>query len=32
VSRLVLTDVSRRFGAVTAVDRFSLILTPGEFV
>jgi iron(III) transport system ATP-binding protein len=32
VSRLVLTDVTRRFGAVTAVDRFSLILTPGEFV
>jgi len=32
VSRLVLTDVSRRFGTVTAVDRFSLTLQPGEFV
>jgi iron(III) transport system ATP-binding protein len=32
VSRLVLTDVSRRFGSVTAVDRFSLTLAPGEFV
>jgi len=32
VSRLVLTDVSRRFGSVTAVDRFSLTLQPGEFV
>ena len=32
MSRLVLADVSRRFGAVTAVDRFSLTLTPGEFV
>jgi len=32
VSRLVLTEVSRRFDAVTAVDRFSLTLAPGEFV
>jgi ABC-type Fe3+/spermidine/putrescine transport system ATPase subunit len=32
VSRLVLTDVSRRFGSVTAVDRFSLTLPAGEFV
>ena len=32
MSRLVLTDVSRRFGSVTAVDRFSLTLPPGEFV
>ena len=32
MSRLVLTDVSRRFGTVTAVDRFSLTLQPGEFV
>jgi len=32
VSRLVLTDVSRRFGSVTAVDRFSLSLPAGEFV
>jgi iron(III) transport system ATP-binding protein len=32
VSRLVLTGVSRRFGGVTAVDRFSLTLTAGEFV
>ena len=32
MSRLVLTDVSRRFGPVTAVDRFSLTLPPGEFV
>jgi iron(III) transport system ATP-binding protein len=32
VSRLVLTDVSRRFGSVTAVDHFSLTLQPGEFV
>ena len=32
MSRLVLTDVSRRFGSVTAVDRFSLTLQPGEFV
>ncbi len=32
MSRLVLTDVSRRFGTVTAVDRFSLTLHPGEFV
>ncbi|HEX7788878.1 MAG TPA: ABC transporter ATP-binding protein [Methylomirabilota bacterium] len=32
MSRLVLTDVSRRFGPVTAVDHFSLTLPPGEFV
>jgi iron(III) transport system ATP-binding protein len=32
VSRLVLTEVSRRFDAVTAVDRFSLTLASGEFV
>jgi ABC-type Fe3+/spermidine/putrescine transport system ATPase subunit len=32
VSRLVLTGVSRRFDAVTAVDGFSLTLAPGEFV
>ncbi len=32
MSRLVLTDVSRRFGSVTAVDRFSLTLPAGEFV
>ena len=32
MSRLVLVDVSRRFGSVTAVDRFSLTLQPGEFV
>jgi ABC-type Fe3+/spermidine/putrescine transport system ATPase subunit len=32
VSRLVLTEVSRRFGSVTAVDRFSLSLAQGEFV
>ena len=32
MSRLVLTDVSRRFGSVTAVDRFNLTLPPGEFV
>jgi iron(III) transport system ATP-binding protein len=32
VSRLVLTAVSRRFDAVTAVDRFSLTLASGEFV
>jgi iron(III) transport system ATP-binding protein len=32
MSRLVLTGVSRRFDAVTAVDRFSLTLAPGEFV
>ena len=32
MSRLVLADVSRRFGTVTAVDRFSLTLQPGEFV
>ena len=32
MSRLVLTDVSRRFGSVTAVDHFSLTLQPGEFV
>jgi len=32
VSRLVLTEVSRRFGGVTAVDRFSLTLQAGEFV
>ncbi|MGH7315148.1 MAG: ABC transporter ATP-binding protein [Candidatus Rokuibacteriota bacterium] len=32
MSRLVLTDVSRRFGPVTAVDRFSLSLAQGEFV
>ncbi|HEY7433542.1 MAG TPA: ABC transporter ATP-binding protein, partial [Methylomirabilota bacterium] len=32
MSRLVLTEVSRRFGSVTAVDRFSLSLVQGEFV
>ncbi len=32
MSRLVLAGVSRRFGGVTAVDRFSLSLAPGEFV
>ena len=32
MSRLVLTDVNRRFGTVTAVDRFSLTLQAGEFV
>src|ERR1700737_2992099 len=32
VSRLVLTDVSRRFGTVTAAARFSLTLQAGEFV
>ena len=32
MSRLVLQDVSRRFGTVTAVDRFSLALSPGEFI
>ena len=32
MSRLVLTGVSRRFDAVTAVDGFSLTLAPGEFV
>jgi ABC-type Fe3+/spermidine/putrescine transport system ATPase subunit len=32
VSRLVLAGVSRRFGGVTAVDRFSLTLAAGEFV
>jgi len=32
VSRLVLTEVSRRFGGVTAVDRFTLTLQTGEFV
>jgi len=32
MSRLVLADVSRRFGGVTAVDRFSLTLAAGEFV
>ncbi|MGH7418547.1 MAG: ABC transporter ATP-binding protein, partial [Candidatus Rokuibacteriota bacterium] len=32
MSRLVLTGVSRRFDAVTAVDRFSLTLATGEFV
>jgi len=30
VSRLVLTEVSRRFGGVTAVDRFSLTLQAGD--
>jgi iron(III) transport system ATP-binding protein len=32
VSRLVLKGVSRRFGGVTAVDRFTLTLAAGEFV
>jgi len=32
VSKLVLTDVSRRFGGVTAVESFSLALAHGEFV
>jgi iron(III) transport system ATP-binding protein len=32
VSRLVLKEVSRRFGGVTAVDRFTLTLSAGEFV
>jgi ABC-type Fe3+/spermidine/putrescine transport system ATPase subunit len=32
VSKLVLSGVTRRFGAVTAVDSFSLSLAPGEFV
>jgi iron(III) transport system ATP-binding protein len=32
VSRLVLSEVSRRFGSVTAVDRFTLALAQGEFV
>jgi iron(III) transport system ATP-binding protein len=32
VSRLVFIGVSRCFGGVTAVDRFSLTLAPGEFV
>jgi iron(III) transport system ATP-binding protein len=32
MSKLRLEDVSRRFGAVTAVERFSLALETGEFV
>jgi iron(III) transport system ATP-binding protein len=32
VSKLVLRGVTRRFGSVTAVDRFDLSLTAGEFV
>ena len=32
MSRLVLRDVTRRFGAFTAVDRVSLTLAEGEFV
>jgi iron(III) transport system ATP-binding protein len=32
VSKLVLDNVSRRFGSVTAVDSFSLALAHGEFV
>jgi len=32
VSKLVLNNVSRRFGAVTAVDAFNLALETGEFV
>jgi iron(III) transport system ATP-binding protein len=32
VSKLVLRGVTRRFGSVTAVDRFELSLTAGEFV
>ena len=32
MSKLGLADVSRRFGAVTAVERFSLALETGEFV
>ncbi len=32
MSKLVLTDVSRRFGGVTAVESFSLALAHGEFV
>jgi iron(III) transport system ATP-binding protein len=32
VSKLVLAGVTRRFGSVTAVDRFDLTLAAGEFV
>ena len=32
MNKLVLTGVTCRFGAVTAVDDFSLALAPGEFV
>ena len=32
MSKLVLTDVTRRFGGVTAVESFSLALAHGEFV
>ena len=32
MSKLVLAGVTRRFGAVTAVESFSLALAPGEFV
>ena len=32
MSKLVLTDVCRRFGGVTAVESFSLALAHGEFV